>query len=403
MWPPEIIMAESKQTIIIGLLWHSPNSANLGVGALTVSNIAIIREAAERAKLKPVFNIFGFVDDKAIYVSGNDISVVRLNSKQVFLPWSGLSKEILKCDLILDIGGGDSFTDIYGLKRFLFLTISKFRVLANKVPLILSPQTIGPFKHWYTRRIAGWLAQKASMIFARDQLSYDYLINVMEVGAALVALSTDVAFALPYSKSETEKSDQLNIGINVSGLLFNGGYTGNNEFGLALDYPNLMRQIITYFINEKCKVHLIAHVICGDFVQEDDYAVSKLLADEFPEVVVLPPFLNPIEAKTAIAKMDFFMGARMHACIAALSSGVPVIPMAYSRKFGGLFGALGYDHTLDCLSLNIEEALNHIKEAYQGLDQLQIDTVMANNFTQEKLENYRGSLLKMFEKIKKHD
>ena len=38
----------------------------------------------------------------------------------------------------------------------------------------------------------------------------------------------------------------------------------------------------------------------------------------------------------------------MHACIAAFSAGVPVVPMAYSRKFNGLFGTLGYKRVADC-------------------------------------------------------
>ena len=393
-------MDNGLQTITVGLFWHSPNSANLGVGALSLSNISIIREAAEKANLKPVFKIFGFVDDREIYVSGDDISVFALNGKYVFLPWSNIDKDISQCDLILDIGGGDSFTDIYGLKRFLFLIISKMRVLRAKVPLILSPQTIGPFKHWYTRIVAGWITKKATMTFARDQVSHDYAVNKLGVIGNKIHVTTDVAFALPYTKPSSKGTPETNVGINVSGLLFNGGYTGKNEFGLNLDYPNLIRKIIAFFIKEKCNVHLMAHVICDDFAIEDDLAVCEALAEEFPEVKVAPSFADPIEAKTAIAKMDLFMGARMHACIAAISSGVPVIPMAYSRKFGGLFGALGYNHTLDCLSSTTDEAFEHIKESYYNRDQLQLDTDTVNKLTEAKVEVYKEKLLQLIMKKK---
>ena len=37
----------ADRTLSVGLLWHSINSANLGVGALTVSNLALAREAAD--------------------------------------------------------------------------------------------------------------------------------------------------------------------------------------------------------------------------------------------------------------------------------------------------------------------------------------------------------------------
>ncbi|MBC7506208.1 MAG: hypothetical protein H7267_10865 [Sandarakinorhabdus sp.] len=47
------------KTLRIGLLWHSAAAGNLGVGALSVGNIALARAAAERAGLKPEFTLFG--------------------------------------------------------------------------------------------------------------------------------------------------------------------------------------------------------------------------------------------------------------------------------------------------------------------------------------------------------
>ncbi|NBW77021.1 MAG: polysaccharide pyruvyl transferase family protein, partial [Sphingomonadaceae bacterium] len=109
------------RTVTIGLLWHSANSGNLGVGALTIGNIALIRQAAAAAEVEPLFLILGFVDPgREAYVSGPDIELVRLNTKAM-LPGAALGQAVRRCDLVIDIGGGDSFTDIYGLKRFAFL------------------------------------------------------------------------------------------------------------------------------------------------------------------------------------------------------------------------------------------------------------------------------------------
>lgn len=388
-------MDKELKTVEIGLFWHSPNSANLGVGALTLSNIAIIREVAKEANLKPIFKIFGFVDNREIYVSGDDISIYALNSKYVFSPASTISAEISKCDLVFDIGGGDSFTDIYGLKRFLFLSITKMRVLWAKVPLILAPQTIGPFNHWYTRVVAGMQTKKSTVIFARDKMSQDYAINSLGSPKEKTLLTTDVAFALPFTQSTKSNDSVQNVGINVSGLLFNGGYSGENEFGLKVNYPELMKNIISYFLEQKCTVHLIPHVVCDDIAVEDDYAACEKLAAEYPEVILEPSFADPVEAKTAIAKMDLFMGARMHSCIASISSGVPVIPMAYSRKFGGLFGALGYMHTVDCLSLSTEDAFQAVKSAHQNVEQLKIDTAAAMTLAEDYLGVYKKRLAQL--------
>lgn len=152
--------------------------------------------------------------------------------------------------------------------------------------------------------------------------------------------ASDVALRLPYDPPAPQRREgPMRVGINVSGLLMNGGYSGQNEFGISLDYPALMRNLIRFFQSEGCEVHMVAHVLPQDRAKthrEDDYFAAAQLVKEFPGTVLAPAFDSPSDAKTYIATLDFFMGARMHACIAAFSAGVPVVPMAYSRKFAGL-------------------------------------------------------------------
>jgi colanic acid/amylovoran biosynthesis protein len=42
-----------------GLLWHSFSSGNLGVGALSISNMLLIDEAARKCGITPEFLIIG--------------------------------------------------------------------------------------------------------------------------------------------------------------------------------------------------------------------------------------------------------------------------------------------------------------------------------------------------------
>ncbi|MFU8778597.1 MAG: polysaccharide pyruvyl transferase family protein [Roseovarius sp.] len=113
---------------------------------------------------------------------------------------------------------------------------------------------------------------------------------------------------------------------------------------------------------------------------------------EFPSVTVAPGFTSPSEAKSYIAGMDFFMGARMHACIAAFSAGVPVVPMAYSRKFAGLFGALGYNETVDCTSQSAEEIMARVFDAYGRRAELVQSQKAALATGLEKLARYEAAL-----------
>ena len=125
---------------------------------------------------------------------------------------------------------------------------------------------------------------------------------------------------------------------------------------------------------------------------EDDYTASLKLAEEFSHLLVAPKFETPSEAKSYISGLDFFLGARMHSCIAAFSSGVPVVPMAYSRKFSGLFGSLGYNYTVDCTTDDENEILRRIFDAYEQRDSVAKEVQVALALGQKKLGEYEKAL-----------
>lgn len=347
-----------KPILTIGLLWHSFSSDNLGVGALSESQIAICEAVAAQLVADVHFIVFGttgarnYIPERSAIEIGASISL-----KEMLTGRSRFLADLTRCDLVLDIGEGDSFADIYSKRRFRMQIATKLAVILKRKPLILSPQTIGPFDHWLARRIAVLVMRQCTKVFARDGLSFSYL-KVLGLLDDKVAESIDVAFRLPYCIPDVrEQGSKVRIGINVSGLLFSGGYSGQNQFGLSLDYHGLVRDLLTEWCkNSNNEVWLIPHVLSDQMPRDDDRkAIAELLA-EFPQAFSAPDFGSPSEAKSFIATMDFMTGARMHACIAAFSAGVPVVPIAYSRKFNGLFESLGYSWFVDGKCSSNEDA-----------------------------------------------
>ena len=75
--------------------------------------------------------------------------------------------------------------------------------------------------------------------------------------------------------------------------------------------------------------------------------------------------------KHIIGQCDFFLGSRMHACIAALSQTVPAVAIAYSRKFLGVMETIGVeDIVVDPQSMTADEILHAIARIYQHKDEL---------------------------------
>jgi len=360
---------------------------------LTVSQIAIVEKVAREAGVAVRFVVLGWYDRRTPYVSGPNVSVARLRQRSFFFPRDGFLSRARRCDIVLDIGAGDSFADIYGFRRFFFQAVSKLQVLLAGRPLLLSPQTIGPFDRAIPRVVARAIMRRAEAVVARDHPSW-LLLRKFGLGEGRAVEATDVAFRLPYDQpKQNPEAGRTRVGINVSGLLFNGGYTGANMFGLAMDYAGLMRQAIKSFAaREDCEVHLIGHVISDSFAIEDDHRVAEALAAEFKGVTVAPRFDSPSAAKSYIAGMDFFFGSRMHACIAAFSSGVPVVPLAYSRKFEGLFGSLGYPHVADCRTLDAEGILSAIQDGFEKRSELARDVAACNEEVDRRLAGYEAVL-----------
>lgn len=350
--------------LTIALILHSASNDNMGVGALSVSEVEILRRIAKSRDIPIRIKVIDSIAERPPYVSGDDVTIRPTRPLRKPLDFF---RAIRDSDMVIDIGGGDSFADIYGRRRLTQMFLMKYLTHLAGKPLVLAPQTFGPF----TKRLSGAVARhtirRCAIICTRDSLSTACL-REMGIKSDVIEAS-DVALRLPYDPPPAQPdTGTIKVGINVSGLLMSGGYTRNNMFGLRMDYPKLIRDILARFSahSDPCEIHLVPHVISwktGDGV-EDDHAASLALQKEFPEVLVAPAFTSPSEAKSYIAGMEFFMGARMHACIAAFSSGVPVVPMAYSRKFAGLFGTLGYDETVDCTSQSAEDILTRIFDAY---------------------------------------
>jgi polysaccharide pyruvyl transferase WcaK-like protein len=391
----------SPRPIRVCLIMHSTRSDNMGVGALTASEVAILRDIGRDIGREIAITVMDWKDKRPPYVAGPDIRIVDLDGKTMLNPFGYLA--IARgSDLVIDIGAGDSFSDIYGSRRLTRMFILKFLTHLSRSPLVMAPQTIGPFTRRLSRNLARLTMQLSAVVSTRDHISAAAARELGFTGALIEA--SDVALRLPYDPPVARDPEgPIRIGFNVSGLLMNKGYSGRDEFGLQTDYPALVRDLIQRFLARpaNCEVHLVPHVIVqgGSMAIEDDYRASQALQAEFPALRLAPAFSSPSAAKSCIAGFDFFIGARMHACIAALSSGVAVVPMAYSRKFTGLFGGLGYPYTVDCQTEGNDVIAERIMAAFEDRARLSVAALDATCRGLARLGVYEDALKQVIARV----
>ncbi len=373
-------------------------SDNRGCAALGYSAIGNLKEICdERGESLDVFAVVFNIEKKPLNFGGVEYRLQKVAPKKLSY-WNTCYKEFKKSDLILDFTGGDSFSDIYGFKRFLIATVLKRLAVFSKTPFILGPQTIGPFSGKLAAAMAKKVIRKADYCFARDLFSKDF---AKKLTGKEVLLSTDVAFTLPCEVRHVITTKH-NIGINPSGLLWYGTSEFKSSKHLTVDYRKYTLDLIKY-LTEKTdyNIYLIPHVFSSDGkLNEDDLGVCREIKNEYPNAEIISDFDTPMEAKGVISQMDVFIGARMHATIAAFSTGVAVIPFSYSRKFEGLYQDLNYPYLVKGTVMNNEEALQKTIEWIEKPERLSSEMAKADSVLRERRDAYMTVIRNLSEKVK---
>ena len=374
---------------IIGFWGLSFNSGNMGCNALSYSFLSILNNIT-----------MGHIQ-VYVFFQGSDFDTSSLSTEKVSVISAGynprsidsikaLIKCLKKCDISIDFTAGDSFSDIYGLKGFLKSCAFKKLAMIYSKKFILGPQTYGPYTHWIAQSIAKHIIRKADYACSRDAASAEYVKALCGID---IDIFTDVAFALPYKNHNTLTTTKKKIGINVSGLLWNGGYTGDNQFSLTVDYRTYITAFIESLLQQNdVEIYIIPHVISSVQSPESDYPISEQLAAQYTAIHLAPRFTTPIEAKDFIAEMDVFTGARMHATIGAFSAGVVTIPFSYSRKFEGLYNSLNYPYTINARELDTSTAIQKTLEYINNSQPLKTAQERAFNAITDKLNLFEKTI-----------
>ncbi|TDS82632.1 polysaccharide pyruvyl transferase family protein [Nesterenkonia aurantiaca] len=307
------------------VLWADTRSANLGVQVLAHGMAALIRQAWGEDVVVD-FQDYGTGDSEIGFGERNILADLGRRD-------GVLKRKLRQYDLIVDSGAGDSFTDIYGLRRLAWMYNAHRLSAGLGVPVALGPQTVGPFNTRLGRAMGRSMLQNAAQVHVRDGVSATYAED--ELNVVPDAKSTDVVFALPQPTS----GQHHDVLLNVSGLL----WQPNNHVDSAR-YRSLIFGLISGLKRQGRTVTLLSHVIENPR-PDNDAPVSRELGDELGLNIVIPKSLE--HARAAVGSAQLVIGSRMHACLNALSTGTPSIPLAYSRKFAPLMADIGWPHVFD--------------------------------------------------------
>lgn len=388
-------------------LFGAPGAGlNLGVGALRESALVGLLERRPHA-LFTVFDDGWGVRPATITVGHTERSYqlcgVR-NSRRFHKPESYVNMRLTarlglrnpgvdvvdRSSAVWDVSGGDSFTDLYGRQRFLTVTLPKEFAIARRRPLVLLPQTYGPFSDRRLRARAQRVLAQTQAAWARDVDSLGALRELIgdDFDPARHRLGVDLAFGLPAADPPDAVADEVQTwlegcrgapvaGVNISGLLLNDP-AAQERYGLTIDYARLVDSLIAGLLDRGANVMLVPHVLGVDQVDSDESVTEetaqRLRVSHPGRVSVAPRELGAGGRKWLISQFDWFCGARMHPTIAGLSSGIPTAAVAYSGKVRGVFASCGQqDQVADGRSMKTDEVLDLLLASFDSREQIRAD------------------------------
>ena len=307
------------------VLWADERSPNLGVRVLARGSRELLQGVWPDAE----FEFADFTSRPPQVPWGRVRSLVKEHA----LDRLGMRAWLEGFDVVWDTRSGDSFSDLYGSHRHAVMSTVHEIAVRSGLPVVLAPQTIGPFTSLRGRLLARRSLRRSALVFARDPVS---AAHAARLGRPVDATTSDLAFAIP-SPVVTLHRDVV---LNVSGLLWQ-----DNPHLDAERYRGAVRALVAELLARSRAVTVLPHVLDSHDRDNDAPAVEALVHEFGADLHVAEP-RDLDDARAVIAGCRALIGARMHACLNALSTGVPAIAMAYSRKFGPLFEELGWPHSI---------------------------------------------------------
>jgi polysaccharide pyruvyl transferase WcaK-like protein len=275
------------------------------------------------------------IPGKKLNYSFNILRKLGIPNLKSFYEYRNFQNDLPNSEVVLSVGG-DTYALDWGIPK-LYTDLDDI-VLKNKKPLIIWGASIGPFDSNpdYERYMLNHL-KKVQGLFIRENKTIQYLEkNNIKNNVYPVA---DPAFVMDPVKPVANKLDlKINpntIGINLSTIM--GNFTTNGNFEQWLQLASKI--IINLSKETEFDIYLIPHVV-RPVPMDNDYIFLKNILSNLPKnidnIKIIPPTLTAAELKWVISQMSVFMGSRMHSNIAALSSCVPTLSIAYSVKAKGI-------------------------------------------------------------------
>jgi polysaccharide pyruvyl transferase WcaK-like protein len=223
-------------------------------------------------------------------------------------------------DVIFDFSGFQ-YSDQWG-RTPLELTVRSVQHFKPKgKKFVFLPQSFGPFEDTLNRNNMQTIADGADLIFAREEVSYNYLISVCG--------KRDTIQIAPDFSNLVAPIDIPDPVIPPCSVLIvpNARMLDKSDLACRDAYLPFLAKC-TRFVREK---GLLPIILLHEAIE--DIAIAKALISEIGSKIPILTHRDPRILKGFIKKAFLLIGSRYHALVSGLSQSVPTIATGWTHKY----------------------------------------------------------------------
>lgn len=255
-----------------------------------------------------------------------------LNRIGLYSNYLNRSCPIQDVDYFID-GSGLLFSD-KRIKNNMTAVVWRKKLQAYKkcgTKIVFLPQGFGPFDKESSRRTICALDTYADVIFAREEVSLNLLLNRVKNKYKVILSPDFTALVDGVISSRYERlANKVCVIPNVQ--MINKGVMSKEE------YFEVMKIIVTTCKSEGYDVYLLNHE------GAKDEALAKDFIDKYDKSLELVTGLNALEVKGLISTAYLVISSRFHGVASSLNGGVPCLATSWHHKYEELFKDYGLEN-----------------------------------------------------------
>ncbi|MDD5217212.1 MAG: polysaccharide pyruvyl transferase family protein [Candidatus Omnitrophica bacterium] len=289
---------------------------------------------------------------------------------KAFSQYRPMREAVQNADILFLVGGGYFYSYKKGLPGLTFLSHCTPVALAHyrKKPVVLLPQSYGPFKSALSSWMMDLVVRESALLFYREDLSGNWLRERYGKFCDKIIYMPDLAFMLEASdfgvNEISDKQKCHRIGITVRP--WKDAATNEDRYLRVL-----ADALIKLYRRTGMKIRIIVQVVRPTKTESDEWSSRKLdelLSKEIPpdalEFCMVKPFYRLSEIMALYGQCDFLIGMRLHSAILSFIVGRPALVTGYQHKAKGVLKTMGLEELyLGDYDAITSESLTHACEA----------------------------------------